>query len=38
MRRYYDNIIIIIIVFTYETDLTQSPARDSRIINYNFEH
>jgi len=24
MRRYYDNIIIII-VFTYETDLTQSP-------------
>lgn len=25
MRRYYDNIIIIIIVFTYEIDLTRSP-------------
>jgi len=25
VRRYYDNIIIIIIVFTYETDLTRSP-------------
>jgi len=24
-RRHYDSIIIIIIVFTYETDLTRSP-------------